>query len=70
MALECINIAIEKKPDAFWMMYHKARILKKMGNNKEAVITAQETISMASEAKDDYGYTLRCKNLIKEIKSK
>ena len=70
MALEWINIAIEKKPDAFWMMYHKARILKKMGNNKEAVITAQETISMASEAKDDYGYTLRCKNLIKEIKSK
>ena len=70
MALEWINIAIEKKPDAFWMMYHKARILKKMGNNNEAVITAQETISMASEAKDDYGYTLRCKNLIKEIKSK
>ena len=70
MALEWIDIAIEKKPEAFWMMYHKARILSNLGNNKEAVITAEETISMASEAKDDYGYTLRCKNLINDIKSK
>ena len=70
MALEWIDIAIEKRPEAFWMMYHKARILDKLGNNKEAVITAEETISMASEAKDDYGYILRCKNLINDIKSK
>ena len=70
MALEWIDIAIKKKPEAFWMMYHKARILSKLGNNKEAVVTAEETISMASEAKDDYGYKLRCKNLINDIKSK
>jgi hypothetical protein len=70
MALEWIDIAIEKKPQAFWMMYHKARILSNLGNNKEAVIIAEETISMASEAKDDYGYILRCKNLINDIKSK
>ena len=52
------------------MMYHKARILSNLGNNKEAVIIAEETISIASEAKDDYGYILRCKNLINDIKSK
>ena len=32
MALEWINTAIDKRPDAFWMQFHKARILKKMGN--------------------------------------
>ena len=70
MALEWIDVAIKKRPEAFWMMYHKARILNKLGKNKEAVLTAEETISMASEAKDDYGYKLRCKTLINDIKSK
>ena len=70
MALEWITTAIEKRPDAFWMMYHKARILSKLGNDKEAVITAEETISIASEAKDDYGYISKCKKLINDIKSK
>ena len=70
MALEWIDVAIKKRPEAFWMMYHKARILNKLGKNKEAVLTAEETISIASEAKDDYGYKLRCKTLINDIKSK
>ena len=70
LALEWINVAIEKKPNAFWMMYHKARILSILGNDKEAVIFAEKTISIASEAEDDFGYTFRCKNLINDIKSK
>ena len=70
MALEWIDVAIKKRPEAFWMMYHKARILDKLGNNKEAITTAEETISVASEAKNDYGYILRCKTLINDIKSK
>ena len=70
MALEWIDVAIKKRPEAFWMMYHKARILNKLGKNKEAVLTAEETISVASEAKNDYGYILRCKTLINDIKSK
>lgn len=70
MALEWINTAIEKRPDAFWMKFHKARILKKMGNNKQSISVAKEVISLAQEKKDDYGYIKRSEDLIKSIKSK
>jgi hypothetical protein len=70
MALEWINTAIEKKPDAFWMKFHKARILKKIGNNKQSISVAEEVISLAKEKKDDYGYIKRSEDLIKSIKSK
>ena len=70
MALEWINTAIEKKPDAFWMMFHKARILKKIGDNKQSISVAEEVISLAKEKKDDYGYIKRSEDLIKSIKSK
>jgi hypothetical protein len=70
MALEWINTAIEKRPDAFWMKFHKARILKKMGNSKKSISVAKEVISLAKEKKDDYGYIKRSEDLIKSIKSK
>ena len=70
MALEWINTAIEKKPDAFWMKFHKARILKKIGNNKQSISVAEEVISLAKKKKDDYGYIKRSEDLIKSIKSK
>ena len=70
MALEWINTAIEKRPDAFWMKFHKARILKKIGNNKQSISVAEEVISLAKEKKDDYGYIKRSEDLIKSIKSK
>ena len=70
MALEWINTAIEKKPDAFWMKFHKARILKKIGNNKQSISVAEEVISLAKEKQDDYGYIKRSEDLIKSIKSK
>ena len=70
MALEWINTAIEKRPDAFWMMFHKARILKKTGNNKQSISVAEEVISLAREKEDDYGYIKRSEDLIKSIKSK
>ena len=69
LALEWINIAIEKREDAFWMLYHKARILNKMGENKEAIVTAQLTIELASKEKDDYGYIKKSKDLILKIKT-
>ena len=68
-ALEWINIAIEKRKDAFWMMYHKARILSLVGNEEEAVYLAINTIKIASKKEDDYGYIKRCKKLISDIKS-
>ena len=70
MALEWINTAIEKRPDAFWMQFHKARILKKMGNKKESISVAEEVIALAKEKKDDYGYIKRSEDLIKSMKSK
>ena len=70
MALEWINTAIKKRPDAFWMQFHKARILKKMGNNKESILVAEGVIELAREKKDDYGYIKRSEDLIKSIKSK
>ena len=70
MALEWINTAIKKRPDAFWMQFHKARILKKMGNNKQSILVAEGVIELAKEKKDDYGYIKRSEDLIKSIKSK
>jgi len=70
MALEWINTAIEKRPDAFWMKFHKARILKKIGNNKQSISVAKQVISLAKEEKDDYGYIKRSNDLINSIKSK
>ena len=70
MALEWINTAIDKRPDAFWMQFHKARILKKMGNKKESSSVAEEVIALAKEKKDDYGYIKRSEDLIKSMKSK
>ena len=70
MALEWINTAIKKRPYAFWMHFHKARILKKMGNNKESISVAEGVIELAREKKDDYGYIQRSEDLIESIKSK
>ena len=70
MALEWINTAIDKRPDAFWMQFHKARILKKMGNKIESISVAEEVIALAKEKKDDYGYIKRSEDLIKSMKSK
>ena len=70
MALEWINTAIEKRPEAFWMQFHKARILNKMGSKKESISVAEKVISLAKEKKDDYGYIKRSEDLIKSIKSK
>ena len=70
LALDWINIAIEKKPEAFWMLYHKARILKIMGKKNEAINTANAVIDIASGKKEDYGYIRKSKDLITSIKSK
>ena len=62
--------SIEKKPEAFWMMFHKARILKIMGMKKEAINTANAVIDLASDKKDDYGYIQKSKDLIASFKKK
>ena len=70
LALEWINIAIDKKPEAFWMVYHKARIQNILGMKQEAIKTANMVIDLASEKKDDYGYIQKSKDLIADLSSK
>jgi hypothetical protein len=40
------------------MFYQKARCLAKMGRNKEAIATAQQSMQLAKEAKNDDYVTL------------
>ena len=41
-ALRWINTALESSPDAFWMLYHKARIQKAL-NDKNGALTTSKT---------------------------
>lgn len=70
-ALKWINIAIVKRPEAFWMTHQKAKILGKLGKTKEAIATAEKSMKMASENEDgDYGYVANNEKLIAELKKK
>jgi hypothetical protein len=52
-ALEWFNKAVEQNPKAYYMFYQKARGLAKMGKNTEAIATAQQSIQLAKEAKNE-----------------
>ena len=45
-----IDAAIADNPDAFYMYYHKARLLARMGNKDGAIATAKKSIEMAGKA--------------------
>lgn len=45
-----MDAAIAENPDAFYMFYHKARLLAKMGDKDGAVATAKKSIEMAAKA--------------------
>ncbi|HUJ44163.1 MAG TPA: DUF2911 domain-containing protein [Opitutaceae bacterium] len=57
-ALTWIDAAIAAQPDAYYLFYHKARILAKMGDKAGALATAQHSIELAAKdsgpAKDEY----------------
>jgi len=57
-ALGWMDAAIAAQPDAFYYVYHKARILAKMGDKAAAIATAQKSIELAGKApgtaKDEY----------------
>ena len=70
-ALAWINVACEKRPEAFWYTHQKAQILGKLGRTKEAIATAEASMAAAKASKDgDYGYVVNNENLIKELKAK
>jgi small nuclear ribonucleoprotein (snRNP)-like protein len=70
-ALTWINAAINTRPEAFWYMHYKAKIQAKMGKTKEAIATAEKSLTMAKENEDgDYGYIANNEKLIAELKKK
>ncbi|MDG2344394.1 MAG: DUF2911 domain-containing protein [Flavobacteriales bacterium] len=70
LALKWIDLAIEKRPEAFWMSYQKAKILIQFDKFSEAIQIAEKVIEMAGSAEDSYGYDEKAEELIKQLKIK
>lgn len=68
-ALIWVNKAIEQNPKAFWMTMLKARIELKLKDNKAAIASAEKTVALATEAKND-DYIKMGNDLIAEAKKK
>ena len=66
-ALKWVNSAIESNPKAFWIYHLKAKIQKKMNDNKGAIETAQKSLELAKEEKND-DYVKMNEKLIGEAK--
>jgi len=53
-----MDTAIAAQPDAYYLIYHKASILAKMGDKAGAIATARQSIALAAKdtgpAKDEY----------------
>ena len=52
-ALAWFDKAIEQNPKAFWVYHQKANALAKLGKKQEAITTANKSIDLAKEAKND-----------------
>lgn len=68
-ALEWANKAIEQNPKAFYMVHLKAKIQVKLKDYKGAIATAEQSIALAKEAKND-DYVAMNEKLIAEAKTK
>ena len=52
-ALSWFDKAIEQNPKAFWVYHQKANALAKLGKKQDAITTANKSIELAKEAKND-----------------
>ena len=52
-ALTWFDKAIEQNPKGYWIYHQKANALAKLGKKQEAVTTANKSIELAKEAKND-----------------
>jgi hypothetical protein len=52
-ALDWFNKAAEQNPKAFWVLHQRANCLAKLGKKQEAIETANKSIELAKEAKND-----------------
>jgi hypothetical protein len=68
-ALIWVNKAVEQNPKAFWVMMLKARIELKLNDKKAAIASAEKTVAMATEAKND-DYVKMGNQLIADAKAK
>ena len=57
-AAQWMDAALAENPDAYYMLYHKARLLAKQGDKAAAIVTARKSIELASKetgpAKGEY----------------
>lgn len=62
-------LAIGDNSAQFWNVHAKAKILAKLGRNKEAIATAKESLKMAKKSDSgDFGYIKRNEDLIASLK--
>jgi hypothetical protein len=52
-ALDWFNKAAEQNPKAFWVLHQKANCQAKLGKKQEAIESANKSIELAKEAKND-----------------
>lgn len=67
-ALEWVNKAAEISPKAYWVFHTKAKIQMKLKDYKGAIETAEKSMALAKEDKDDT-YVKMNEKLIAEAKS-
>lgn len=66
-ALEWADKAFTANPSAFWILMLKAKIQAKQKDKKGAIASAEQVITIATEAKND-DYVKQAKDLISEMK--
>jgi tetratricopeptide (TPR) repeat protein len=52
-ALAWFDKAIEQNPKAFWVHHQRANLLAKMGKKQDAIASANKSMELAKEAKND-----------------
>lgn len=52
-ALDWFNKAAEQNPKAFWVLHQRANCLVKLGKKQDAIESANKSIELAKEAKND-----------------
>jgi len=67
-ALVWIDEAIKANPKAFWYIHQKAKIQAKAGDVKGARETANESIRIAKESGNDFGYVKLNEDFLKTLK--
>ncbi|HET6767176.1 MAG TPA: DUF2911 domain-containing protein [Chitinophagaceae bacterium] len=66
-AIEWLDKAYAQNPEAFWVLYQKARAQKMLGKKTDALATSNKSIDLAKKAKND-DYVALNEKLQKEMK--